>query len=170
MESNLMEPVGNAIVEPHMSLNVEANDDEAVPLSSQSPLDDHGGYLPDEQNPLISYEDDFHRYKPRNCCERYCCGGLQGMACGWPKGTVRAMIAVIMIVIVLLVQAFLVVWLAVKGSDTTSAIAVAGALLAELGGVLGFYYGTRSSSGSSDDTTHHDEREETAARPRRVRR
>lgn len=106
----------------------------------------------DDDDMLIPFGADMHRYKPVNCCERYCCGGLQGMACGWPKGTVRAIIAVLLLVIAMGVEAFLVVWLAIRGNDT-AAIGVGGAMLAELGGAVGFYFGSRSSK-KDDDTTH----------------
>lgn len=103
---------------------------------------------------------DMHRYKPVNCCERYCCGGLQGMACGWPKGTVRAIIAVTLLLVVLGVEGFLVVWLVVHGNDT-AAIGVGAGMLAELGAAFGFYFGARSSTPpKTEDTTHHTNDEE----------
>ena len=88
------------------------------------------------------------------------------MACGWPKGTVRAIIAIVLLIVVMAVEGFLVVWLAVAG-DATSAIAVGAAMMAELGAVGGFYYGSRSSK-PNDDTTHHEDLER--GRPRRHRR
>ena len=96
---------------------------------------------------------DMHRYKPINCCERHCCGGLQGMACGWPKSTVRAIVTIIMLISVLGVELFLVVWLATKANDITSAIAVGGAMMAELGGIIGFYFGSRSSKNTNPIST-----------------
>lgn len=113
--------------------------------------------------------DDLHRYKPKNCCERHCCGGLQGMACGWPKGTVRAIIAVIVLIIVMGVEGFLVVWLATHDRSDL-AIAVGGGMLAELSAVIAYYYSSRSTAkGRDDDATHHQEVSEVEERRRQRR-
>ena len=130
----------------HLLTKMEDDDDGVLTIGgSQPPLSSQ--HL-EESDTLVPIEDgdteaEWHRYKSLNCCELHCCGGLQNMACGWPKGTVRAIIAVGLLTVVLGVEAFLVIWLAIDG-DKTSALAISGALLAQLGGVTGFYYGTRS--------------------------
>jgi hypothetical protein len=145
---------------------MEEMEEVAVESTGEPPREqpDEDDLLP-HQN-YENYDDEMHRYKPQNCCERLCCGGLQGMACGWPKGTVRAIIAITLLIVVLAVESFLVVWLAIAG-DHTSAIAVGAAMMAELGAVGGFYYGSRTSKGNKDDTTHHDDDLERQIRRRR---
>lgn len=137
---------------------MEDDEDDVITIGGSA----HNPHPQDqESDTLVPIEDDdeaeWHRYKSLNCCELHCCGGLQNMACGWPKGTVRAIIAVGLLAVVLGVEAFLVVWLAIEG-DKTSALAISGALLAQLGGVTGFYYGTRSGTKreTGDDEALHE--------------
>lgn len=136
----------------------EEGEDTIIPIESSPPLGSPGSGQSGHGEWLIPTANDMHRYKPVNCCEKRCCGGLQGMACGWPKGTVRAIIAIVLLIVVMGVEGFLVIWLAVQGNDT-SAIAVGAAMLAELGAVGGFYFGSRSSK-KDDDTIHHQTQEE----------
>ena len=139
-------------------------DDVGVVLTDQRQDEEEAGLTIRYEDELLL--DDLMRYKPVNCCERNCCGGLQGMACGWPKGTVRAIIAITLLIVVLIVEGFLAVWLVVHGNET-AAVGVGAGMLAEVGAAFGFYFGSRSSK-TDDDTRHHlDGQEDRVPRYRR---
>lgn len=77
-----------------------------------------------------------------------CCRGCRydpNEALGLPPKSVRAIIGLISCVIIYLVEAYLVIVL-VQKDKYDLAISVGGAMLAELSGIIGYYFGSRSSS------------------------
>lgn len=68
-------------------------------------------------------------------------------AFGWPRGTVRGMLAFFVVGVGILVQAGLVAGL-VLGRQFPEAIAVASGMMVQAAAVLGWYFGTQGSSGS----------------------
>lgn len=84
-------------------------------------------------------------YEPHTCCDKLCCGSIANMACGWPTGSVRALIAVIISLVSVLVFAFLVVYFTIQ-NNANIALAGAGLLSTVLAGVIGYYFGSRTSS------------------------
>lgn len=78
----------------------------------------------------------------RFCC---CCGFIENEPCGYPKGTIRSALAVIVTSIVCLGMMAALIMLLVY-QQWAIAVAVAEAMLGVLGTVLGYYFGTRSVS------------------------
>jgi uncharacterized membrane protein len=67
------------------------------------------------------------------------------MACGWPTGSVRALIAILITLVTVGVFAFLVIYFTIQ-NNADIALAGAGLLSTVLAGVIGYYFGTRSNS------------------------
>jgi hypothetical protein len=78
----------------------------------------------------------------RFCC---CCGFIENEPCGFPKGTIRSTLAIIVTSIVCLGMMAALIMLLVY-QQWAIAVAVAEAMLGVLGTVLGYYFGTRSVS------------------------
>lgn len=78
----------------------------------------------------------------RFCC---CCGFIENEPCGFPKGTIRSTLAIIVtsVVCVGMIVALVLLLLA---QQWAIAVAVAEAMLGVLGTVLGYYFGSRSAS------------------------
>ncbi len=78
----------------------------------------------------------------RFCC---CCGFIENEPCGFPKGTIRSTLAVMIVSIVCIgMMAALIMFLVYQ--QWTIAVAVAEAMLGVLGTVVGYYFGSRSAS------------------------
>lgn len=84
-------------------------------------------------------------YEPKTCCDKVCCGSIANMAFGWPTGTVRGLIALIIAIVTVGVFAFLVVYFTIQ-NNSNIALAGAGLLSTILAAVLGYYFGNRSAS------------------------
>ena len=78
----------------------------------------------------------------RFCC---CCGFLENEPCGYPKGTIRSTLAIIITVIVL-IGISSVIGVLLYAGEYALAIAVAEAPLAVLSAVIGYYFGSRTKS------------------------
>ena len=134
--------------------NISGNIGDIPEIGYQSGMsDDNDVVINDDEFLLPAAIEDaevIYNYKPTNFCEKYCCGSIPNMACGYPSGTVRAIIAVFTLVVVLSVQSFAIVWLLIQ-DNTSGALGLATGLLGELGVVSGFYYGSRSSSRKKGD-------------------
>lgn len=89
-------------------------------------------------------------YEPKTCCDKLCCGSIANMACGWPTGTVRALIAVIISIVTVGVFAFLVIYFTIQ-NNSNIALAGAGLLSTVLAAVIGYYFGSRTSSPPSNN-------------------
>ena len=88
-------------------------------------------------------------YEPKTCCDKVCCGSIANMAFGWPTGTVRGLIALIIAIVTVGVFAFLVVYFTIQ-NNANIALAGAGLLSTILAAVLGYYFGNRSASAPSN--------------------
>lgn len=83
-----------------------------------------------------------------------CCRGCRydpNEALGLPPKSVRALIGLISCIIIYLVEAYLVIVL-VQKEKYDLGISVGGAMLAELSGIIGYYFGSRSSSSSDPNS------------------
>ena len=89
----------------------------------------------------------------RFCC---CCGFLENEPCGYPKGTIRSTLAVIITVIVLLAISAVIVMLLIY-QQWALAVAVAEAPLAVLSAVIGYYFGSRTKSKDPEFVIETDE-------------
>ena len=77
-----------------------------------------------------------------------CCKGCQynpNEALGLPPKSVRAIIGIISCLLIYFVETYIVISL-MKNDQFDLAIAVGGAMLAELSGIIGYYFGSRSSA------------------------
>lgn len=77
-----------------------------------------------------------------------CCGPLPDESCGWPKGTVRAVIALITISLAFVLAGVCIVLLIVY-DQTTTAISVLGIMFGVVGTVIGHYFGSRTAESAS---------------------
>lgn len=90
------------------------------------------------------------------CCGKEClefgwCARTPGEACGWPPKTVRAILAISVILIAMMASLLVIVFLVID-EEWDIAVGVMGALLSVGTGVLGYYFGYRSgSSGMGPD-------------------
>jgi hypothetical protein len=116
---------------------------------------EHNIVIPPEPPVPISTRDDATEallpvdvYQPHTCCDRLCCGSIANMACGWPAGSVRALIAVIISLVSVCVFAFMVIYFTLQ-NNSNIALAGAGLLSTVLAAVIGYYFGTRTGSGPS---------------------
>ena len=73
-----------------------------------------------------------------------CIGKNPDEACGWPPKTIRAIIAIILVLSVFPSSIFLMVFLILK-QQYDSAIAVSASMMGIIGTVIGYYFGTRAS-------------------------
>lgn len=64
-------------------------------------------------------------------------------SCGFPPGTIRAILSIFIIISIISVQCFLVVYLSIQ-NDYQNAINISAALFGQLGIIIGFYFGSKS--------------------------
>ena len=76
-----------------------------------------------------------------------CCNGNQDEACGWPRKTVRATIALVSIPIIIAGSIVMMILLFLKGKYS-SALGVLSGLTGILGTIIGYYFGSRSAENS----------------------
>ena len=76
-----------------------------------------------------------------------CCNGNQDEACGWPRKTVRATIALVSIPIIITGSIVLMILLFWRGKYS-SALGVLSGLTGILGTIIGYYFGSRSAENS----------------------
>ena len=143
-------------IQPSISITpvISSNTNQEIILSinnneSIESIDENEDDIENEMEPLIP-NNVIYTYKPTNCCEKYCCGSIPSMACGYPSGTVRAIIALFTLFIALGIQGFGVIWLLVH-DNTSAGLGLATGLLGELGVITGFYYGSRSTAKKGDN-------------------
>ena len=74
-----------------------------------------------------------------------CCGDNTDEACGWPKNTVRAFIAIFTTVLVLSMGILLIIFL-IQKDQINAAIGVGGIYSSLLSGIIGYYFGNKSGS------------------------
>lgn len=74
-----------------------------------------------------------------------CCGNIPNEACGWPERTVRALLAIIVLIFGLGVEAAVALWLLHSG-ETSLAISVIALIGTEVTGVTAYYFGLSKSS------------------------
>jgi hypothetical protein len=72
-------------------------------------------------------------------------------ACGWPPRTVRAIIAILSIMIIFGIACFGIIMLMIKDQYST-AVGIIGALLGIVGGITGYYFGIHSSTSTTSTT------------------
>ena len=77
------------------------------------------------------------------------CGPNQNESCGWPKGTVRALISVIIIILTFAIAATTVIIL-ILNDQISFAIGVLSTIFTIISAVIAFYFGTKSSQANMD--------------------
>ena len=147
MKNNSVFQQGNNHSLPKNNSVFQAN---TSPLIIDTSENDNSLIVPIE--PPISSRDEasdalipIETYEPKTCCDKVCCGSIANMAFGWPTGTVRGLIALIIAVVTVGVFAFLVVYFTIQ-NNANIALAGAGLLSTILAAVLGYYFGNRSAS------------------------
>src|SRR5690349_3900396 len=83
--------------------------------------------------------------KDPRCCEKYCCGSISNMPLGYPQGSVRSVLTILIVIIANLALAFGIVWGIIQNNNILIT-AMSTVLSGELGTVIGYYYGTRTSN------------------------
>lgn len=87
-----------------------------------------------------------------------CCMGMnQEESCGWPKGTVRAMIATIVIIFGILSLSTLMILLYTK-EKYEGALGVSSTIGGLVGIVIGYYFGSKSAEGATNAILQNEER------------
>ena len=82
-----------------------------------------------------------------------CFGPLEEESCGWPKGTVRAIIALITIPLGFLLAVGLIIYLVIK-EEYLVATGINGVVWGAVGTVIGHYFGSRSAEGATKLMNH----------------
>ena len=77
-----------------------------------------------------------------------CFGTVEGESCGWPKGTVRAVIALITIPLGFVTAITIIILLVVK-EQYLVAVGINGVVWGLIGTIIGYYYGSRSAEGAA---------------------
>lgn len=77
-----------------------------------------------------------------------CCGPLKDESCGWPKGTVRASVALVTIPLGFISSVVLMVVLIVK-EQYTIALGVNNVIWGVIGTIIGHYFGSRQAEGAA---------------------
>ena len=77
-----------------------------------------------------------------------CFGNIEGESCGWPRGTVRATIALITIPLGFLIACSIMVILIIK-EQYSIALGVNSAIFGTIGTIVGYYFGSRQGDGAA---------------------
>lgn len=77
-----------------------------------------------------------------------CFGSIEDESCGWPKGTVRATIALITIPIFFLSSVSVIIILIVK-EQFTIALGINSGLFGVIGTIIGYYFGSKQGEGAA---------------------
>lgn len=109
------------------------------------PMEEHDHEHETNEMAIIHEHAKLRRYKAKNCCERNCCGGLINMPCGYPPGTIRAIMTIIIVSLTITAECATLVYAVVNKDSTLINIAIT-VLSNSLTAVISFYFGTRSSS------------------------
>ena len=86
-----------------------------------------------------------------------CCGSLQDEACGWPRGTVRATIALTIVILAFLISGAVIILLIIDGK-ITEAVAVLGLDFTVVGSVTAYYFSAQSSAAATKAITESAQR------------
>lgn len=78
------------------------------------------------------------------------CGDNPDEACGYPPKTIRAAISIFIVIISFSIMAFMACVFTIRG-EYTQAMAIVGIISGELGGVIGYYFGSKQQKVSADD-------------------
>jgi len=78
-----------------------------------------------------------------------CCGSISDEACGWPARTVRALLAILVVLMGLGAEVAVALWL-VQKDELSLAISMVGLIATEVTGVTAYYFGM--SKGKSNTT------------------
>lgn len=78
------------------------------------------------------------------------CGEHTQYPCGWPPGTVRAVVTIMIVGIVVTVLTGVLIYAAIVGNNTAMNVIIP-LLSNTLTAVVSFYFGTRSSAKKEDD-------------------
>lgn len=86
-----------------------------------------------------------------------CFGDIEGESCGWPKGTVRAVIALVTIPLAFAAAAAVIGVLMWK-EQYTAATGVIGTIFGIVGTIIGYYFGSKQAEGAAKliSETEHD--------------
>ena len=79
------------------------------------------------------------------CC---CFGSIENESCGWPKGTVRACVALTTIPLGFLASIIIMVILIIK-EQYTIALAVNSGIWGVIGTIIGHYFGSKQAEGAA---------------------
>jgi hypothetical protein len=85
-----------------------------------------------------------------------CFGNIEGESCGWPRGTVRSIIALITIPLSFISAIGIMIALIVK-EQYLVAVGINSVIFGVIGTIIGYYYGTKSAEGAAkliSDTEH----------------
>ena len=74
-----------------------------------------------------------------------CCGPLQDEACGWPKGTVRAALALLIVLGAFIIAGGMIVMLIIYGQITV-AVGVLGTIFTVVGSVSAYYFSSQQAA------------------------
>ena len=85
-----------------------------------------------------------------------CFGSIEGESCGWPKGTVRASIAMITIPLGFLSTTAVIIILIVK-EQYTIALGVNSVIWGVVGTIVGHYFGTKQAEGAAKMISQNDQ-------------
>ena len=77
-----------------------------------------------------------------------CCGQNQDEACGWPKGTVRAMLALVIVVLAFIMASAMITMLIVY-SQITVAVGIFGTVFTVVSAVTAYYFSTQAATASN---------------------
>lgn len=88
-----------------------------------------------------------------NCC----CGPIPTESCGWPKGTVRALISIIIILLTFVIASASVIILILRG-EILYAIGILSTIFSIISAVIAFYFGTKSGESATKAVVESNEK------------
>ena len=77
-----------------------------------------------------------------------CCGQNQDEACGWPRGTVRAMLALVIVVLAFMMASAMITMLIVY-AQITVAVGIFGTVFTVVSAVTAYYFSTQAANASN---------------------
>ena len=77
-----------------------------------------------------------------------CFGDIEGESCGWPRGTVRACIALSTIFVSFLAATIIIIILIIK-EQYTIALGINSVIWGVIGTIIGHYFGTKQAEGAA---------------------
>ena len=77
-----------------------------------------------------------------------CIGNVEGESCGWPKGTVRATVALITIPLAFISSLAIMILLIVE-KEYTIALGINSVIWGVIGTIIGHYFGTKQAEGAA---------------------